>query len=283
VNTIRASIKKKIISIIIENQTLSRLFRYALADKGVLFFRDFDDHALVYYPHDIIGIMLTETGEYQRGPVRLIAEIFERNTHALNGSWILELGGNIGTHTVYFCKAFEHVKVLTVEADPENAEVLRRNVQLNKLDNRVEVICGAVSNYDGQIDLVRDYYNRGGASVGGNRSMDRGSIFSTQCIKVDTLLRQNGIDQDKIGLIWIDVEGHELEVFEGMDYLISKVKPPVFFEFNRRKNVRRSRLLDIVFENYTSVSISRGGRFDKMTRDDFEDITENVDVFATND
>ncbi len=279
----RSRIKKVIESRIIGNRTMSRFFRYAMADQGILFFREFNDHELLYYPHDIIGLILTEQGEYQRDSVRFIAEFFRKHAYSLHESWILELGGNIGTHSIYFCKEFENVKVLTVEADPENISVLQRNVDLNNLDDQVAIVGGAVSNYDGTIELVRNYFNRGGTSVSGDKSMHRGSVFSTESMRVDSLLCMREIDPAKIGLVWIDVEGHELEVFEGMENLVSKSKPPVFFEYTPGETSRNSRLLDLVFEHYNSVWISGSGGFDKISRDQLSLIAESVDVFAVCD
>lgn len=277
---IRHALKRFVETAVLNNPTISRLYQYKLAGQSVMFCKDLEDHTLVYYPHDVIGRAITDTGQYQRTPVRAIADMLRSRNRTLDDSVILELGGNIGTHTVYLCKEFPKARVLSVEADPENVDILQKNILLNDLRARAQIVAGAVSNSDGDIELTRDFFNRGGTRVGGPQSMYRGSVFSTKCMRVDTLLHQEGIDPHGIGLIWIDVEGHELEVFEGMKDLISTAKPPIYFEYTAGDAHRNSKLRNIVFETYASVWLSQSGGFVSVDRAQFDDISGTVDVLA---
>jgi hypothetical protein len=54
--------------------------------------------------------------------------------------------------------------------------------------------------------------------------------FSFDLIALDTF---KNISNEDIGLVKIDVEGHELEAFKGMKSLLKKNKPIILFEQNR--------------------------------------------------
>ncbi len=47
------------------------------------------------------------------------------------GGCLLEIGANIGTHTVYFAVTGRFGRIVSVEPDPRNLSFLRKNVALN--------------------------------------------------------------------------------------------------------------------------------------------------------
>ena len=278
---IRRLIKGTINSIFFKNIAFRDLIFNKLAEEGYMFFKKLEDYSIVYYPHDIIGRMIDSHGSYQRFPVDKIATIFEQIGILNKDFYIIELGANIGTHTIYFSRSFQNAKIIAVEADPENVDILDHNIRLNELQSRVQIVSAAVSNHNGEIDIVRNFYNRGGTSVDGDRLADKASVFSVPCLTVDEILNQKSINPEDIGLIWIDVEDHEYQVFQGMAELFSKAKPPVFFELSPRTNKNYHAILDLIFSHYSSIYICSGDKFLPASREDFSHISVKVDVYAS--
>lgn len=80
---------------------------------------------------------------------KVVAEVVERRAYRKAafldvepGDRWLDLGGNIGTFACL--AAADGGQVRTYEPEPENLELLRRNVALNRLGDRVEVVGAAV-------------------------------------------------------------------------------------------------------------------------------------------
>jgi len=136
------------------------------------------------------------------------SEVFEHNYYQLGlrsvPATILDLGANTGMTAIYFRRSFPGVPLACVEPMPGNLRVLRRNLELNKVN--AEVIAVAVDASDGFIQMevsVKDY---------GHRVLGSGEISGREHIEVSaysipTLLSQLG--WDRIGLLKIDIEGHE--------------------------------------------------------------------------
>jgi FkbM family methyltransferase len=264
---------------IIKNPRFSTYIRYSLSENGILFFRDFKGHSLIFHPHDIIGRFLLETGEYSRKSVLDIATIIPRMKQLKESEWVIEIGANIGTHSVYFCHEFGNASVLAIEADPENAHILECNIKINDLSERVRPVLSAVSNFDGEIQLVRDFYNRGGTSIHGDKLADRASVFAVPAMTVPSLIQKYEINPMNIALFWIDVEGHEFEVLEGIGDMILSQKPPLFMEYTPTTTARGGQIAEILYKYYDNVRI-HDGTFSKISKEDFRKIKRQVDIYA---
>lgn len=281
IKKIRRFLKELLVSKVIRNRFLRNHFLYDLAEKRVLFFREQQDHVIVYWPHDIIGRLLTDEGEYARQPVRDIKTFMFENSPELSDFIIVEFGANIGTHTVYFCKEFPESQIISVEPDPENISILRYNIELNDLGGRVNLIHGAVSKEIGTLHFDVDFYNRGGASATHKLSgaSEGKKQMVVECTTADALLRSLEVKLAKIGLVWIDVEGHELEVLEGMTNLIYEFKPPIFLEYTPSCTLRNNQMATILYDNYSSVYLYEN-RLRAVPKEEFLQLRSTVDVLV---
>jgi hypothetical protein len=53
-------------------------------------------------------------------------------------------------------------------------------------------------------------------------------------VRVEDALGELGLPADKLGLIWVDVEGHEPQVLRGLGSLLAR-RVPIAFEFAPRR------------------------------------------------
>ncbi len=123
-----------------------------------------------------------------------------------------DIGANAGSYTV-LAGTVAGADVIAVEPVPETVERLRRNVELNGSNGRVEIRAVAVGDRTGTVRFTvdRDTINR----IADDGSDDRGVVE----VPIDTLDR---IFAERVPLLLkIDVEGHEAAVLAGASHLLS--------------------------------------------------------------
>lgn len=139
-----------------------------------------------------------------------------------SGDVIVDIGANIGYYTVLFAdKVGKSGKVIAIEPDPINFEILQKNIKENKLFN-VVAVQAAVGSQTGELKLYKSKENFGDHKLYGG---DKGE--KVKVIKLDEFLK----DQ-KINLIKVDTQGWEPEVFAGAKKTIEKDLPIIFFEYS---------------------------------------------------
>lgn len=141
-----------------------------------------------------------------------------------NQTGILDIGANIGSHSLFFCKFINCEKVYSFEPFPTNIEVLKQN--LHDFAYKSQICEIALSNKEGTMPLYNSQAeNFGGFSL---HSYSNGSSFIVNsAINVITL---DSLNLNNISMIKIDVENHENEVLEGAKQTILRNKPIIFIE-----------------------------------------------------
>lgn len=122
-------------------------------------------------------------------------------------SLIVDMGANIGASSVFFCERYPGAKLLCVEPDPTNADLLAANMSgLNHTLFR-----GAISSRTGQLSLV----DPGHGDWGFRTTHIDSTTTEPRTVAADTV--QNLIDQWGEGgvpvIAKIDIEGGESDLF----------------------------------------------------------------------
>lgn len=193
---------------------------------------------MLYNVHDIyIGRSLDLYGEYSEGEVQLFRQM------AKSGETVVEVGANIGTHTVFFAR---HVgpsgHVLAFEPQRVVFQTLCANVALNSLTN-VQCYQQAVGESPGTllvppVDYAQDN-NFGG--------LELGFWTAGEPVPVVTL---DSLDITQLHLLKIDVEGMEHAVITGAAETLQRCRPILYVENDRDdRSVDLIRLLDSLHYN----------------------------------
>lgn len=278
---LRTQIAQTIASMVLANPKTHRAVLDLFVARGTMFFRDLDDHSVVFFPNDVIGRELARTGAFARQSVSDLRAKLEEHGVFQTGMTVLEVGANIGSHTIYFFRDLECGKVIALEPDPQNLRLLQHNMVLNGLSEKVTALALAASDMPGTALFTRDLINRGGSHLGGNAKTGAATeTFSVEVVSIDALLTSIRQDPAQIGLIWMDVEGHELSALKGMKDLIGRNSPPIFLEHSPSGDDNRMQeLRSLLFDAYEHVYVYSNG-FRPLSADDFRGISHQVDLLA---
>ena len=145
--------------------------------------------------------------------------------------YFLDLGANIGTTGIYFVtKLAPNLKLFAVEPDDENFKLLRVNLIMNDLENRVTLVnCGLGEDFD-TLTMYRHPENPGSNTV--VQFGDENLSETIQIAPLDYLLAESEIAPEEVKYIWIDTEGFEAQILFGAKNLLAKSFAPVFMECN---------------------------------------------------
>jgi FkbM family methyltransferase len=115
---------------------------------------------------------------------------------------IIDCGGNIGLASRFFCLEFPNSAIISVEPNPGNVSVARKNNT-----GAVNVVCSAVGSSDGRGSIVDP-------GLGGNayRMVDA-SDGRTEIRSINSLLASLAGESCVPFLVKIDIEGYESELF----------------------------------------------------------------------
>ena len=148
-----------------------------------------------------------------------------------NNDVIFDIGANIGWYSIHLSKKLIAAKIYSFEPIPETFSKLKKNVELNKLDN-INIVNIPLSN---KVQNLTFYYSPSatGASSSVNISEEI-DIKKLECTTDTIDLYVNKNDIKKIDFIKCDVEGSELFVFQGGLESIRKHTPIIFTEMLRK-------------------------------------------------
>ncbi len=164
-----------------------------------------------------IGRSLELYGEWCEAELDLLLPLLKP------GMWALDVGANIGTHTIAMAKAVgERGHVVAFEPQAFTHMMLCGNVALNALNN-VTVLRAAVGDDTRPVEVPRldprEQRNFGSVKVGS------GGDFVEQ-------MRIDDLALEQCHLIKIDVEGFEAAVLRGAADTIARTQPLLFIENN---------------------------------------------------
>ena len=151
-------------------------------------------------------------------------EIIEHFTPK-QGDIVVDIGAHIGRYTIIGAKRVgANGKVVAIEANPSNFEMLNRNIKLNQLTNILS-LNNAVYSKETKIklylpgeELGHTIYN----TVMSDRAKNEDKFVEVSANTLDYFLQLKEITD--VNWIKIDVEGAEFEVLKGATNVLSKSK-----------------------------------------------------------
>ncbi|MDH6266315.1 FkbM family methyltransferase [Rhizobium sp. SG_E_25_P2] len=211
-----------------DTSTGRRLLIHGIGPRAISMTVDCGDHVMTFSPSDYIGRKIFRKGHYDRDHVARLMEILaDEGVKTVDGV-LLELGGNIGTHTVYFALEKQFFRIVTVEPDPRNFALLSLNVAQNRLAGDVTALNCAAGERAGILDFFQNPDNHGRSGM--IRRSAKDVQISVPVKPVIDLLAEAGIPEQDVVLVWADIEGFEPVAFRSMEPLLRR-RVPIHTEF----------------------------------------------------
>ena len=176
---------------------------------------------------DHIGDHILVSGIYEGEYLKIIYDtITDYGKSALKKKVILDIGANIGNHSLAFSTWVE--QVYSFEPNPATYKILEANILLNRIENIHTYNIGLSSKSLSAILYESTQNNLGEASL---IPKIGSSTFPIQLVNGDSYLKEmSGIESENIVLVKIDVEGHEEDVIIGLEGTLKSGFPTVVFE-----------------------------------------------------
>ena len=194
------------------------------------------------------------------------------------GDIVLDIGANIGLKTFLLSKLVgETGKVIAVEPGPDIVNLLRLNVDENKLNN-VTIINAACSYSSGNIIFLQnsaigtiDVYQKDNSTlefsnrpndIAKDEKMWRGEYASRdrqiliKSITIDDILLEYNLQ--RLDFIKIDTEGHDMFILQGAERCLSSFNPFVYLECHLaymqiNANIPPKDFLDFIFSKFSKI------------------------------
>lgn len=176
-------------------------------------------HRFFFDPATDIGLELLTTGQFEKNAIAQCAKFIRPD------GVVIDVGANIGVHTVHFAACAPLGSVICFEPARDTFTCLLRNVE--HLSNVVPLNV-ALSDSTG----LRLFFVASDDAYSGLKDTRR-KVISRQewvaCLRGDDILVEM-LKNRRIDLVKIDVEGLESEVLRGMTQLIITHRPVIFCE-----------------------------------------------------
>lgn len=161
----------------------------------------------------------------------------ETLTRQIDSDVIIDVGANIGYYTLPVAAAFSESTIHSFEPNSTIARKLEKNVAANEFDDRVTIHTTAISKEAGETTLyVPPNHEKASLHRAHSESPDffgESGVDRTERVdktSLDALVKSGEVTAPDA--LKIDVEGHELEVLEGAQHVLSQHKPTVYLELH---------------------------------------------------
>jgi len=227
----------------------------AMAARGHLVLCELENARFFVDPGDrVVGAWLMWHGGWQRREIEAAVELLTSAGRLPADPIFIDIGAHIGTHTVYALRTGRFVRAVAFEPEPRNARLLAMNIEANGLSQAVIVARKAAGAEPGSGTLYLHPRNTGAHAMDVPPAIDGEHALEVPIVRVEDELAALEIPLEKVGLVWIDAEGYEPQVLDGLKALIVR-SVPIAFEFTPRRysGEMKERLVELLARHYTTV------------------------------
>jgi len=187
-----------------------------------------DDLHLTLYPGNETSRSIFVTGRYEPNEFCLLSKVLEP------GMTFVDVGANMGLYTLYAARRVGASGfVLAIEPSSREIAVLKRNVEINALNN-VRIRHVAVSDCATEVELlVARAQNSGHNTLGAfgyNTPLDYKEKIQAQNLDVLVYVEALG----RVHVVKMDIEGAELKALRGAVMTLQRDHPLLWLELSDR-------------------------------------------------
>lgn len=168
-------------------------------------------------------------GEWEKESLKIWAQLCKES------NYILDIGANTGIYSLIAKSQNQTSNVFAVEPINVNFEVLKNNITKNKFNIHADKIALSSEECEGKMYMLKDRLNYM-TSVNDNRYEKHPEIAGmSEVVEIKVPVKtyqylEKKYKIPKVELIKIDVEGHEINVLNGMYDVVKRDKPIILLE-----------------------------------------------------
>ena len=154
---------------------------------------------------------------------------------------VLDIGANLGVMSYYLAKNHPARKVMAFEPIPYNFRNLTRIVRKFKLSN-IQLFQLALGDKNGTVEMVLPvehsvrFHGLAHVKHESIREKNEGEVFERPVKRLDDVIEEYNLADQKIKGIKIDVENFEYYVLKGAENLLKQHKPLIYCELWDNEN-----------------------------------------------
>lgn len=240
--------------IVLGSRSLRETVLNALGARGHLIYCQTPQGNFFVDPGDrVVAHALMWRDGWQRGEIEQMTEILSDAGRLPGEAVFVDAGANIGTHTAYALQSGRFARAVACEPEPRNLRLLEMNMAANGLAARVRIVPKALGAQAGSAVLHLHPRNKGAHSLRAAPSSDGLGQVEVTVARLDDVLQEEGISPEQVGVIWIDVEGFEPQVAQGLGGYLGRV--PLMIEYAPKRYAAddAARLREALQAHYTTL------------------------------
>ena len=133
---------------VFDKKTVQALLNFVKRDSTVI--DNLGSIIMEYDYNSAIGNALFFSGYFEEKEIVFFLNKLSQDNEPV----ILDVGANIGLHTIKWAKAFSKVKIFSFEPSPNTRNILERNIVRNEICKKVTIVPQAVSNVPGNANFL---------------------------------------------------------------------------------------------------------------------------------
>lgn len=172
-------------------------------------------------PKDLIQAHHLRGVFYEPDEIMIMTKLFP-----IGGNF-LDIGANIGNHSIFFGKIMKARNIKLIECNKRIINILKTNIIINNISEICDITHLGLGLYSESLTGASIKWSE--TNIGGGRvSLDDNGMIEMK--------KGDDIFEMKFDLVKIDVEGFEMEVLKGMSSYISKFHPNIFIEVDNENS-----------------------------------------------
>src|SRR5690242_18117529 len=225
-----------LVPLLVGRPALRDVVMRALSARGHLVLCELGDVRFFVDPGDrVVGAWLMWHGGWQRREIDTAVEVLSAARRLRPDAVFVDIGAHIGTHTVYALRTGRFARAIAFEPEPRNARLLAKNLEINGLAHAAVIVAKAAGAMAGSAELHLHPRNTGAHAIGEAPSVDGTARLVVPVVRVDDELERLGVELENVALAWIDVEGYEPQVLDGLARVTARAVP-IGFEFTPHRD-----------------------------------------------
>ncbi len=173
--------------------------------------------------------------------------------------FVLDIGAHVGTEALFISSKVPQAKIFSFEPDPENLELLQKNIQLNNLQENVVMYDKAVGKAGGKLELFVNPTNSSMNNVyTQNKKRGMENSITVETVSLAQVLEMTQVK--RFDMAKIDCEGAEYDILLNASDETLAALPHMAIEWHTYDNHQPEELVEFLESKKYVVTWSRKPR-----------------------